>query len=151
LYRVHYIVRQLNWRQFTWLGVIKLRNTSAHPTCVRLVVLKDEKVLVEGCRGYDMPFTMGNLRGSSEAPQSSGAAATRLRVVNRRYGLMAHLGSMPQMGYKPGGCNGGAQRPPCQDELSDNSHLAVTLNPHFNLYDPYMLLPVILFCICVWD
>ncbi len=31
-----------------------------------------------------------------------------LRVIDRRYGLLAHEGSMPGMRHGPGGCNGGA-------------------------------------------
>ena len=36
-------------------------------------------------------------------------------VMKRRNVSMADEGSMPEMSHKLGGCNGGAQRPPCHD------------------------------------
>ncbi|SHF29061.1 hypothetical protein SAMN02745223_02231 [Devosia limi DSM 17137] len=47
-----------------------------------------------------------------------------LRVLGRRYGPMARQGSMPKPCQWPGGCNGGAQRPPCQDCGYYPAHLA---------------------------
>jgi len=48
------------------------------------------------------------------------------RVINRRYDCMARQGSMPSKRQRPEGCNGRAQRLPCQDCGYYPAHLAIS-------------------------
>ena len=107
---------------------VRRRNAGAHPIRVGLVDgiaqgRTEISLCSMGSRGERSLPGHGGFGGSLEAPPNGGAAAKRLRGVNRRYGCVVERGSMPELRHWPGGCNGGAQRVPLPRWFCSTKHI----------------------------